>query len=144
MTNPVGRPSKYTPELAEEICNAIASSDMGIRKLCAKNPHWPAKENIRQWVNKMPDFRAQYINAKAAQVDWLVERAYEVATDATNDSIIDDEGMEKCDVEWVNRCRLHVDFIKWFASKLAPKIYGDKTDLGDKSASLLQTVIDKL
>lgn len=142
----LGRPSKYTQELADEICNAIASSDVGIRQLCSQNPHWPAKENIRKWVNSKPDFRVQYINAKAAQIDWLVERAMEVATNSTNDTYTDDDGNEKCNTEWVNRCRLHVDTVKWLSSKLAPKIYGDRKESlsNDDKKSLVEQLIDKL
>jgi len=141
-----GRPTDYNPEIAEEICNTIASSDVGIKKLCKRNPHWPGHEAIRRWVNTKPEFRGQYVDAKAAQIDWLVERAYEVATDSTNDTFTDDEGNEKCDAEWVSRCRLHVDYIKWLSSKLAPKIYGDRKEVnpGEEGQSLLHKLIDKL
>lgn len=138
-----GRPTKYTPELAEEICSAISSSDIGLGKLCDLNPHWPAKKNIREWTIRYPQFRVQYINAKAAQVDWLVERAMEVATNGAEDTIYDDDGNPKCDTEWVSRCRLHVDTVKWLSSKLAPKIYGDAQkveDLETKNAELREEI----
>lgn len=142
----VGRPTKYTPELAEEICSVISCSDVGIAKLCERHPHWPDRTNIRQWTIKYPEFRLQYVTAKASQVDWLVERAMEVATDGSQDTVIDDDGNRSCDTEWLGRCRLHVDTVKWLSAKLAPKIYGEvKTNISaDDKKSLVEQLIDKL
>ena len=42
----VGRPSKYTPELAQEICDAVASSTLSMKELCSAHEHWPVYENI--------------------------------------------------------------------------------------------------
>ena len=121
-----GRPTLYTEELAQEICSAIASSTKGIGKLCKENPSWPDRSQIYRWCFQHPSFRDSYAHAKALQVDWLVEEALEIAYDGSGDTYIDEKnGQERCDNEWVARSRLKVDTIKWYASKLAPKIYGD-------------------
>lgn len=38
-----GRPTIFTHELAEEICQKISSHATGIGKLCSENSHWPNK-----------------------------------------------------------------------------------------------------
>lgn len=122
----LGRPTDYNDEIAKEICRTLATSTDGITKLCNTIDHWPAKKTIYEWTYNNEDFRNRYARAKAFQVEWLVEAALEIAFDGSNDTYIDDKGKNKCDHEWVQRSRLKVDTIKWIASKLAPKLYGDK------------------
>jgi hypothetical protein len=43
--------------------------------------------------------------------------------------------------EWTNRSRLRIDARKWVASKLKPKVYGDKTDITSGGEQLKQTTI---
>jgi hypothetical protein len=117
---------QYSEEIAEEICTEIATSTSGLEKLCKQNPHWPVRANIYKWCYMHPHFRDKYAQAKAMQVDWLAEEALEIAYNGSKDTYIDEKNKERCDHEWVNRSRLKVDTIKWYASKLAPKIYNDR------------------
>ena len=126
-----GRPTMYTEELANEICKSVASNTTGLAHICKKYSHFPTSETIRTWRLEKPVFSAKYAKAKADQIDFLVEEALEVARADNKDTIIDDNGMAKCDHEWIGRSRLHVDTIKWYASKLAPKIYGDAHKIED-------------
>lgn len=121
-----GRPSGFCKEIADEICDQMSCSEKSIRRLCKENPHWPDRLTIYRWTVKYPEFYHQYLRAKQAQVDWMVDEALEIAEDGSNDTVTTDKGQEKCDNEWVARSRLRVDTIKWYASKLAPKLYGDR------------------
>lgn len=145
---PLGRPTDYTPELAEEICKAISCDSKGLRRLCQEHEHWPARANIYKWLRKYPEFRDQYTQAKEHQIEALVDEILEIADDTSHDTIIkvDNDGNERevCNSEWINRSRLRIEARKWFACKLAPKIYGDKHEVAEKTVSLLQNVIDKL
>lgn len=116
----------YSQEIADEICSELATSTKGIKKLCGENKHWPVVANVYKWLHMHPDFRDKYARAKAYQVELLVEEALEIAYDGSHDTYLDEKERTRCDHEWVSRSRLKVDTIKWFASKLAPKIYGDK------------------
>lgn len=145
-----GRPTIFTDELADEICAAVALNTTGLAHICEKYPHFPTPETIRVWRLTKPNFSAQYAKAKSDQVDFLVEEALEVARTDSRDTTIDDNGMAKCDHEWIGRSRLHVDTIKWYASKLAPKIYGDQKrvdELENSNAALreeMQTLRSQL
>lgn len=125
-----GRPTDYTQELADEICNTIASSSVGTKKLCKKNPNWPSQDTIFTWLKIRKEFSEQYAQAKRHQVEVLVDEILEIADDSSNDTIIkvDEEGNEReiCNSEWINRSRLRIDTRKWVASKLVPRLYGDK------------------
>lgn len=125
MSSNFGRPSDYTPELANEICEALSVSPVGLRKLCLTRPDFPDVSTIRLWVLKNPDFSDQYARAMRDRALWLAEDVEDIADDGFNDTYIDDEGNVKVDTDVLGRSRLRVDTRKWIASKLLPKVYGD-------------------
>ncbi len=135
-----GRPTKYTPELAEEICDSIASSSDGLSLLCSQNPHWPARQNIFIWLRKYSDFRDNYTRAKQQQGEVFVDHLQELM--AEEHKYQDEFGNERIDVGML---RLKIDTIKWQAGKLLPKQYGPVID--DKktaSESLVEKLLDRL
>lgn len=133
-----GRPSKYTPELAEEICQAVASSSDGLRILCAQNPHWPDRSNIFIWLRKHPEFRDLYTLAKKEQSEVMIDYLQELL--AEDHHYMDENGNERLDVAML---RVKVDAIKWQAGKLNPHVYGDtkKDENQDNDKSILEKII---
>jgi hypothetical protein len=126
----VGRPTKYTPELADLICERVAIHDVGLSKLTKMFDDMPDKSNINKWRRKYPDFRVKYAQAKCEQIEFLTEDILEIADDATNDWMEFEEKTNGCESwkvngEHIQRSRLRIDTRKWLAAKLAPKIYGD-------------------
>lgn len=143
------KPVEYSDELADEICEAIGTDSKGIQALCNENPHWPTRKTIMKWIIKHPHFGDKYTKAKVHQVEAIVDEILDIADDTSRDTIIkknkDGSEYEVCNTEWINRSRLRVDTRKWLASKLAPKIYGEKIqNSSPESQSLLQNLIDKL
>lgn len=124
-----GRPTSYTQVIADLICDKIATTDMGLRRICEADDRLPAVETIRMWCWKNQDFQAQYTRAKEQQQLWMVERAQEISDDGRNDTYVDDDGRVKVDTDVIQRSRLRVDTIKWAASKLATKRFGEKVDV---------------
>lgn len=116
-----GRPTKYTPELGDEICEVISSSELGLLHLCNARPHWPDRATIFIWRRKHEDFRNKYTKAKEEQTEVCVEYMQEIMnephryTDPETGRIIVDVPM----------LRVKIDTIKWQASKLKPKKFGD-------------------
>ena len=126
----IGRPSRYTPELAAKICRRLAEGET-LRSIC-RDKGMPDKATILRWLadKKKADFRDQYALAREMQADALFDEALEIADDAVGDWAVDKDGKKTLDHEHVQRSRLRVDTRKWAAGKLAPKRYGDKLDLG--------------
>jgi len=146
----MGHESKYRvdildEEIAQEICEAIASHPFGVRRLRKMNPHWPSIDTIFKWKRKFKDFAERYALAKFDQIDVIVDEILDIADDGSNDYYMGDHGLI-ADSEHINRSRLRIDSRKWLACKLAPKIYGDKIEksINPEGQSLLQNVIDKL
>lgn len=131
----VGRPSDYTPELAANICNRLADGE-SLRAVCAADG-MPDKSTVFRWLAAREDFRDQYARAREAQADHLADEIIEISDDGTNDWMERRSEAEKgagvqtgwvLNGEHVQRSRLRVDARKWFASKVAPKKYGDRIE----------------
>jgi hypothetical protein len=134
----VGRPSKYTEELALEICKRISAGE-SVKKIC-KDESMPSPETIYTWLLE-PDkkiFSDQYARARATQAEIMFDEILEISDDSTNDWETRQFGKEKVKVEnreATGRSRLRVDTRKWYLSKVLPKKFGEKLDLtsgGDK------------
>ncbi|MEQ4988038.1 DNA packaging protein [Proteus sp. fly-1089] len=122
--NKGGRPSSYMPEVAEDICKLLMEGE-SLRQIC-KRPSLPAISTVMEWLQKHEEFREQYARAREIQAELLAEEIIEIADDSSGDVIVDDDGKEQTNHERVARSRLRVDARKWYASKLAPKRYGDR------------------
>ncbi|MFC7782017.1 hypothetical protein [Legionella taurinensis] len=121
----VGRPTKYSPDIANKICEAIASNGKGVKKLCEENPDWPNKDTIFTWLKKYPEFSDQYARAKRFQVEALIDEILDIADDSSLDQITHDDGSSSCNSVFIARSRLRIDTRKWLASKLVSKVYGE-------------------
>lgn len=143
----IGRPSEYTQEIGDRICDQIATSHASLRTVC-KPEDMPATVTVLRWLRDFESFRIQYARAKAEQASLGVEEMYEISDDGTNDFYVDEKtGKIKVDHENIQRSRLRVDTRKWVASKLLPKIYGDKLDItsgGDKIDSNSTKLVELL
>jgi hypothetical protein len=130
---PTGRPEIYTPEIANLICAEIANSTKSLRTIC-KPDDMPCVQTVLKWLREDTDgFLAQYTRAKEEQADFMVEEMIEIADDGTNDLMTITKGDISYDIEnkeVTSRSKLRVETRKWAASKLKPKRYGDKLDLG--------------
>lgn len=111
---PVGRPTKYTEELGKKVCDKVATTTDGLRKMCANNPDFPCTDTILQWRYNYPKFSASYAQAKLHQADLFAEQIIDICDE------------EQYTSEGIQHARLRVDTRKWLTSKLIPKVYGDK------------------
>jgi hypothetical protein len=141
----VGRPTDYNETIAALICERVATSTLGLNKLCTIYEDMPSKFTVNLWRYKHPEFSTLYAQAKLVQADLLAEECLDIADDSTNDTLINEDGFETCNTEWINRCRLRIDTRKWLAAKLLPKQYGPVAeDKKNMSESLVEKLIDKL
>lgn len=124
----VGRPTKYSQDLADEICSQLADGK-SLRSVCLADD-MPDKRTIFRWLRTKQDFCHQYERAKAESADALTDEMLDIADDGSNDWMKrhgkDNEEYWVVNGEHVQRSRLRLDTRKWIASKLKPKKYGDK------------------
>jgi len=131
--HPGGRPSSYTPEWGDLICQRVATHTIGLPTLCKMYDDMPAEDAIQRWRYSFEEFRVKYAQAKMFQADLLAEECLYISNDSSEDYKIDEEGNKFFNSEAVARARLKIDTRKWLASKLLPKQYGDKLLLEQKT-----------
>lgn len=143
--NPPGNPPwPFDEELGKEICEKVACNTTSLRSLCKKNPHWPSDETIYKWRRENEKFAGMYAKAKAEQIEALVDETLEICNDSSEDYIVDDDGKLQFNKEHVMRSRLKVDTRKWLASKLVPRLYGDKLTDTPQGEALMLKLLGKL
>lgn len=120
----MGRPSDYTQEIADAICERLADGE-SLRKIC-QDEEMPNKSTVFRWLAANKEFCDQYAHAREAQADSLADEILDISDDGSCDTYVDDNGNTRTDQEVIGRSRLRVDARKWLASKMAPKKYGDK------------------
>lgn len=121
-----GRPTIYTTELADKICNLISMSNRGLVHIC-KEEGMPSRITVHQWILDNPEFSNKYARAREDQAEFLAEEMLSIADDSSGDlDRIDDFGNRIENKEFINRSKLKVETRKWIASKLKPKSFGDK------------------
>ncbi len=82
---------------------------------------------------------AQYQRARACQSEAMADEILAIADDASQDTETryNERGEEYKteDKEWTNRSKLRVDSRKWLMSKLHPRQYGEKLEIGGNAAN---------
>jgi hypothetical protein len=115
----MGRPSDYTEELGDLICEGV-SRKTPLARLCDENEELPNLRTVYRWLRTHKEFCHNYTRAKEDQADYLVEEALEIA---------DNPEIEPADK------RIRVDTRKWIASRFNAKKYGDKQYIETKDTT---------
>lgn len=121
----IGRPSVYSDELADTICERIAMGE-SLRSIC-RDESTPAMSTVFKWLNENQVFSDQYARAREEQAETLADEIVDIADETHNDWDVNDKGYEVVNSEAIARSRLRVEARKWVASKLKPKKYGEYT-----------------
>ena len=146
MTDKGGRPTDYNEELADIICERLASGE-SMRSI-SRDEGMPASSTMFKWLRIHPVFTEQYTRAKEESADALVEEMLDIADDGTNDWM-EKHGKDGENVGWqvngesVARSRVRVETRKWISSKLKPKKYGDKITTEHTGGITLTDVSDE-
>lgn len=126
----MGRPTIFSPEVAEEICLRLSDGETLI-SIC-RDERMPAKTTIWRWLQnkEYEDFRNSYTQARIDQAQHWADEIVEISDDGARDVTIDPEtGQERLNHDHIQRSRLRVDTRKFLMAKIAPRLYGDKTSV---------------
>lgn len=144
--HPGGRPTLYTPELADTICAEIALGK-SLKTALASIENAPAMSSVFKWLAENKEFSDKYAYATSERTEAMAEDILDIADDGSNDLMTIQKGNETYEVEnkeVTNRSRLRVDTRKWLMSKMKPKKYGEKLDvMSDGKAIQGNTIIFK-
>lgn len=106
-----GRPTIFTKTIAGEICRRIADG-ASLRLIC-QDDDLPHRDTVRRWLQRKPEFRASYTEARVHQAEHFIDEIVEIADTDDNPS----------------RARVRIDARKWVAARLAPKKYGERSEI---------------
>lgn len=128
----IGRPSIYTQDIADYICERIATSSSSMNTICKEIDisvysviNWLSESHVAYRVN----FSKDYALAKQLQGDYLAEELLDIADESDHDTEVGLDGKKVINHDAINRSRLRVDARKWAAAHLRPKKWGDKIDV---------------
>lgn len=124
-----GRPTRFTPQLGEQICELIAESQLSIKQICdafhipraclyewAEPERWADEEDPR---HEFPDAFARAMRVR-----------YQIMGDDL-DALADEKVIvgDRSDSARVQLQRLRVETRRWQLSKRLPQVYGDRLQL---------------
>lgn len=136
----LGRPTDYSPELADKICKAISQGN-SLKKICDSNYSMPCQASIFNWLTQYPDFLEKYTKAKEQGIEAKAEELEDIGDEAI-------EAAWKADPKAagaiVQAYKLKIDNMKWAMSKLKPKKYGDKIDMTTNGKDLPTPILAPL
>jgi hypothetical protein len=103
--------------MADRICAQIAQDDTSLRQIC-KAAGMPHRSTVLRWLDEKPGFAAKYARARAGQADAIFDDMAEIEQ-KTLDGKVNPVA-----------ARAVLGSKQWRASKLAPKKYGEKIQVG--------------
>ncbi len=115
----IGRPSGFTAELGEKLCDLLSEgrSVLAISKMDGM----PPESTIRGWARKAKwsneAFVASYAHAREMGADHEFDRIEEI-----------EQRLEREEID-PHAARVLIDSIKWRLSKKLPRIYGERSHL---------------
>ena len=122
-----GRPSTFTQDIADRICERLADGET-LRAIC-RDPDMPNERTVRRWaLDDVEGFSPHYARAREIGYATLFDEMLEIA-DTPQQGVTTKEsykGTETRTGDMIEHRRLRVDTRKWMLAKALPKVYGDK------------------
>lgn len=121
----MGRKSSHTPDVEETILARIMVGE-SLRSILS-DKGMPHLATVFRWLDERPDFAIKYARAREIQADAMDDLILTTANKSTPESSPAD--------------RVKIMAYQWRASKLAPKKYGDKLQLGGDGSGVPITIV---
>jgi hypothetical protein len=115
--------SEYQQELGDKICSIVATHTESLEDL-VKMYELPPVRTIYDWLYRNDAFSHNYAKAKQIQAQRMIEELDKIAKEKSY--YVDADGNQRVDPGYTASQRLIADTRKFIASKLVPKVYGDK------------------
>jgi hypothetical protein len=118
--------SEYQQELGDKICSIVATHTESLEDL-VKMYELPPVRTIYDWLYRNDAFSHNYAKAKQIQAQRMIEELDKIAKEKSY--YVDADGNQRVDPGYTASQRLIADTRKFIASKLVPKVYGDKQQI---------------
>jgi hypothetical protein len=108
----------------DSVHKMVSTHTVGIDKIIAMYDDLPNQSTIRLWRLRHVYFSTKYLEAKRLQSDLMVEEIDDLICDVNY--YHDSEGNQRIDAPSVSLAIARANNRKWIASRLLPKLYGDR------------------
>jgi hypothetical protein len=122
-----GDGSKFKQETADRILE-LMRTPMSLRRACLAVGI--NHTTVMNWRRDNEDFANQYMKTRLDQVEAYVDEVIDISDQATPEDF--------------QVARLRTDKRQWYASKVAPKLYGDKLQVDQTVQGSLEMFMDSL
>jgi hypothetical protein len=126
----VARPSGFNDEIANTICELIATTPRGLDFICDRRDDLPTATTVHRWLNAYPEFCGNYLRARERQADLIFDQCLEIADNPLKgaETVTKADGsIETREGDMIAHRKLQVDTRMRMAGKLSPKKYGDRS-----------------
>lgn len=141
----IGRPSKYTPEIAEEICKQLADG-IPLRQIC-RQEGFPAWQTVYDWM-----YRDDALGEEGVGLSRAIAHARELGQDAIAEDIFNEvcmeperilsEGGGRIDSGYVQLIKARAEIKLKLLAKWNPKRYGDRVQVAGDADNPLKAQVD--
>ena len=142
----IGRPTKFSQNLANVICMRIAEGE-SLREI-VKTEGMPDRTTVYDWLLKDEVFANQYMRAREEQADTLADEILAIADESPEIDVIRDKRGAVVDIKidsgYVAYQRQRIDARKWVASKLKPKKYAENIKLSGDAENPVEVGVTML
>lgn len=118
----MARPTIYTEELANKICDQLADGK-SLSKIC-RAEEMPNRVTVYRWLAADDEFCNRYRGARQAQTETFLDDILDIADDGINDTIVDEDGNERVHHDHIRRSDLRIKTRMWIMERMAPSKYG--------------------
>jgi hypothetical protein len=137
-----GRPSKYTPEIAQKMCELL-SEGVPLREICRMDgmPYW---RTVYLWMAQDENLSAHIARAREAGYDAMAEECLTIANTPLYGEIVTDDG-EKLIVrkeDMLGHRKLQIETRLKLLAKWNPKKYGDKVTMAGDAENPLKVEVE--
>lgn len=153
-----GRPTDYTPELAEKICKAVSAWPGSLLKLCRERDDFPNQDTIYDWIRKKKDFSDMWWSAKELQANVMgedilatTEEMAAIADESEYDLSEDGQGRSIVNTEHIQRSKLRVDardkaiaHKKFIMARIGPRRWANKAEEAKESGTTHEEILQGL
>lgn len=130
---PRGRPSTFSQDVANTICDRIANG-VPLREIC-RDDNMPAWRTVYDWMEAHADFSARIARARELGEEAIAQECMAIADTPQigTRSVSKATGVEITEADMIEHRRLQIDTRLKLLAKWNPRKWGDKVAIGGAS-----------
>jgi hypothetical protein len=131
----MGRPSKYSPELIEAICERLSKGEP-LAAIC-RDEGMPGVQTVYDWINEREPVSVAIARAREIGEEAMLAECLEIAESPTSTT-----AFGSVDGGHIQEKKLRIDTRLKLLAKWNPKKWGDKVDLTSGGEKLPQVIVN--